>query len=163
MQVAIVSDSHVPGRAASIPEEVLNACEDADMTAHAGDFTSSEAYDAFDDTGKLVSVRGNMDRVSGLPGTETFVAGGVEFVVTHGTGPPGGYEDRVAGEARSEAGEGAVAVCGHTHEVMDKTHDSVRLLNPGSCTGAPPAERATMILAEVEGGSLDIEVIEVDA
>jgi len=162
MRVALVSDSHVPGRAGGIPEEVLEACEDADMTAHAGDFTSTEAYEAFDATGELVSVRGNMDRVSGLPGTETFVAGGVEFVMTHGTGSPAGYEDRVAEAALSES-EDAVAVCGHTHEVMDKVHEGVRLLNPGTCTGAPPGDRATMMLVEAEEGSLDIDVVEVDA
>ena len=162
MRVALVSDSHVPGRAGGIPKEVLEACEDADMTAHAGDFTSTEAYEAFDATGELVSVRGNMDRVSGLPGTETFVAGGVEFVMTHGTGSPAGYEDRVAEAALSES-EDAVAVCGHTHEVMDKVHEGVRLLNPGTCTGAPPGDRATMMLVEAEEGSLDIDVVEVDA
>jgi len=163
MQVALVSDSHVPGRAEEIPDQVLNVCEDADMTVHAGDFTSTEAYEAFDATGELVSVRGNMDRVSGLPGTESFVAGGVEFVMTHGTGSPAGYEDRVAEAARSEAGEDAVAVCGHTHEVMDERHSGVRLLNPGTCTGAPPGDRATMMLVEAEGGSLNVDVVEVDA
>ncbi|MDZ7688789.1 MAG: metallophosphoesterase family protein [Halobacteriales archaeon] len=162
MQVAVVSDSHVPGRADEIPDRVLNACEDADMTAHAGDFTSEEAYEEFDATGKLVSVRGNMDSVSGLPRTDTFVAGGVEFVVTHGTGAPFGYEDRVAETVRDESREDAVGVCGHTHEVMDTTHGGVRLLNPGSCTGAPPADLATMMLVEAEDGALEVEVVEVD-
>lgn len=163
MQVALVSDSHVPGRADAVPDSVLNACEDADIVAHAGDFTSREAYENFDATGELVAVRGNMDRVSGLPHTDSFAAGGVEFVVTHGTGSAAGYEDRVAEAARDEAGEGAVAVCGHTHELMDEKHAGVRLLNPGSCTGAPPGDRATMMLVEVEGGSLNVEVVEVDA
>lgn len=163
MQVALVSDSHVPDRADSVPDEVLNACEDADMTAHAGDFVSQDAYDAFDATGELVSVRGNMDSVPNLPRTETFTAGGVEFVVTHGTGAPVGYRNRVAETARSESGEDAVAVCGHIHEVVDDVHEGVRLLNPGSCTGAPPAERATMMLVEAEHGTVDVEVVEVDA
>lgn len=162
MRVALVSDSHVPGRAGGIPEEVLEACEEADLTAHAGDFTSSEAYDAFEATGEFVSVRGNMDRVSGLPGTEPFVAGGVEFVMTHGTGSPAGYEDRVAEAALNES-EDAVAVCGHTHEAMDEVHDGVRLLNPGTCTGAPPGDRATMMIVEAEEGSMNVEVVEVDA
>jgi predicted phosphodiesterase len=46
---------------------------------------------------------------------------------------------------------------------MDKVHDGVRLLNPGTCTGAPPGERATMMLVEAEGSSLNVEVVEVDA
>jgi putative phosphoesterase len=163
MQVAIVSDSHVPERADEVPDEVLNACEDADMTAHAGDFISQDVYDTFDATGEFVSVRGNMDSVPNLPRTDTFVAGGVEFVVIHGTGSPARYEERVVEAARSEAGEDAVAVCGHTHEVMDEVHDGVRLLNPGSCTGAPPADRATMMLVEAERGSIEVDVVEVDA
>lgn len=161
MQVAIVSDSHVPGRAASIPDKVLNACEDADMTAHAGDFTSNKAYNEFDSTGKLVAVRGNMDSGPNLPRVEEFTAGGAEFVMIHGTGPPFGYEDRVAEAARDANGDGSAAVCGHTHEVMDKMHEGVRLLNPGSCTGAPPADRATMMLVEAENGGIDVEVLEI--
>jgi hypothetical protein len=161
MQVALVSDSHVPGRAAEIPDAVLQACEDADMTAHAGDFTSTEAYDEFDATGKLVAVRGNMDSVPNLPRVETFAAGGVEFAVTHGTGAPFGYEDRVAEAARDAAGEDTVAVCGHTHEVTDKMHEGIRLLNPGSCTGAPPAEETTMMLVEAENGEIEVEVLNI--
>jgi len=162
MQVALVSDSHVPDRADEVPDEVLNACEDADTTAHAGDFVSQDAYDAFEATGELVSVRGNMDSVPNLPRDDTFTAGGVEFVVTHGTGAPIGYEDRVAETARSESGEGAVAVCGHIHEVVDEVHDGIRLLNPGSCTGAPPADRATMMLVEAEEGGIDVEVMVIE-
>jgi putative phosphoesterase len=164
MQVALVSDSHVPERADGIPDKVLNACEDADMTAHAGDFTSAEAYEAFDDTGELVAVYGNMDDASGLdlPRVDSFAAGGVEFALVHGTGSPINYEERVTETARDEVGEDAVAVSGHTHEVTDETYEGVRLLNPGSCTGAMPASRATFMLVEAEGGEIeDVEVVEV--
>ncbi|MFP4174698.1 MAG: YfcE family phosphodiesterase [Halobacteriales archaeon] len=161
MQVALVSDSHVPERADEIPDQVINACEDADVTAHAGDFTSPEAYDKFDATGKLVAVHGNMDDVLDLPRVDSFAAGGVEFAVVHGTGSPINYEERVTEAARDEVGEDAVAVSGHTHEVTDETYDGVRLLNPGSCTGAMPASRATYMLVEAEDGGIDVEVVEV--
>jgi putative phosphoesterase len=161
MQVALVSDSHVPERADEIPDEVLNACEDADMTAHAGDFTSPEAYEKFDATGKLVAVHGNMDDVLELPRVDSFAAGGVEFAVVHGTGSPINYEERVTDAAREEVGDDAIAVSGHTHELTDETYDGIRLLNPGSCTGAMPADRATMMLVEAEGGEIDVEVVEV--
>lgn len=161
MQVALVSDSHVPERADEIPDEVLNACEDADMTAHAGDFTSPEAYEKFDATGKLVAVHGNMDDVLELPRVDSFAAGGVEFAVVHGTGSPINYEERVTDAARKEVGDDAIAVSGHTHELTDETYDGIRLLNPGSCTGAMPADRATMMLVEAEGSEIDVEVVEV--
>jgi len=85
MQVALVSDSHVPEREEEVPDEVLNACEDADITAHAGDFTSEEVYEEFDATGEVVAVHGNMDDVLNLPRVDSFAAGGVEFAVVHGT------------------------------------------------------------------------------
>jgi len=84
----------------------------------------------------------------------------VTFVVTHGTGSKRGYEDRVATIVREEADETAVGVSGHTHEVVDTTRGGVRLLNPGSATGAAPAERATMLTGTVSNGELDVELHE---
>jgi predicted phosphodiesterase len=54
----------------------------------------------------------------------------------------------------------AVGVAGHTHEVLDTTHDGVRLLNPGSVTGASPASRATMMTATVEAGAMRVDLHE---
>ncbi len=161
MQVALVSDSHVPERADGIPDEVLNECEDSDMVVHAGDFTSPETYQTFNETNELVAVRGNMDRGLSLPHVDSFAAGGVEFAVTHGTGSLDGYRDRVAEAAREEVGDEAVVVSGHTHKVTDIVHDGIRILNPGSCTAAEPASTATMMLVEAENGEIDVEVVEV--
>jgi len=63
--------------------------------------------------------------------------------------------------ARDEVGDDAVVVCGHTHQVTDETYDGIRILNPGSCTGAMPADSATIMLVEAEGGEIDVEVVEV--
>jgi Predicted phosphoesterase len=52
----------------------------------------------------------------------------------------------------------AAGVAGHTHEALDTTHDGVRLLNPGSVTGANPADTPTMLTATVENGALDVEL-----
>ena len=94
--------------------------------------------------------------VPDLPAVATFEAEGATFVLTHGTGPTRDYEERVAGVVREEAGEGAVGVSGHTHEVLDAVVDGVRLLNPGTATGAPPGSAATMYVATVEGESVSV-------
>lgn len=90
---------------------------------------------------------------------DVLEVGGVTFVVTHGTGSPRGWHERVVEVARSEidGDQDPVAVAGHTHEVVDTTVDGVRVLNPGSATGASPAGRATMLVATVEDGSLAVE------
>lgn len=158
MHVAIISDPHIPSREGRIPEEFRERIEEADHVIHAGDFDSKGAYaDATELAPEMTAVHGNMDPEVGLPTTTTVELGGVEFVVTHGTGNPAGWEDRVAATVREHAStDGAVGVAGHTHQLTDIEYDGVRLLNPGSVTGASPADRPTMMTAAVADGELDV-------
>jgi putative phosphoesterase len=162
MQVAIISDTHVPSRAQRMPEDVRECVEAADHVLHAGDFDSEGALaDIQAMSTELTAVAGNMDPRIGLPSVVSVELGGVEFVLTHGTGAKRGYESRVATTVREHAETAdPVGVSGHTHEVLDTTRDGIRLLNPGSATGAAPASRTTMMIAEVADGDLAVEVHE---
>ncbi|MFT4946552.1 MAG: putative phosphoesterase [Natronomonas sp.] len=160
MDVAIISDTHIPSRAQAIPEQFRDRIAAADHAIHAGDFDSKGALaDVQDLAGNLTAVAGNMDPRVGLPEVAAVELGGVEFVVAHGTGSPRGYEDRIANAVREHAAsESAVGIAGHTHELLDAVHDGIRLLNPGSATGASPASGATMLTATAEGGELSVTV-----
>jgi putative phosphoesterase len=158
-QLAIIADTHVPTRADEIPEWVIEEVENADHVIHVGDFESAETLDTVrEHAPELTAVTGNMDSGLGLPETETLELGGTEFVVTHGTGGIEGYEERVAGIVREESDEEAIGVSGHTHQLLDTEADGVRLLNPGSATGADPASTTSMMVAEVEDGDIDVTV-----
>lgn len=158
MRVAIISDTHIPSRAAELPPWVRELVGAADHTIHAGDFDSKAAYETIEELadGNLTAVGGNMDRLD-LPGTATVRLEGVEFVVTHGTGDLAGYRERVRSTVEAENPD-AVGVCGHSHEHMDERVRGTRLLNPGSATGASPAELASIMTADVEDGSLDVRL-----
>jgi len=161
MHVAILGDTHIPSRAQRIPEAFRERVRDADHVVHAGDFDSKGAIaDMRDLAPELTAVSGNMDPRVGLPAVATVELGGVTFVVTHGTGPPHRWHDRVVDVVRDEPDEPRVGVAGHTHEVVDTVHADVRLLNPGSATGAAPADRTTMLTAEVADGKVDVTVHE---
>jgi len=162
MDIAIVSDSHIPSRERRIPGPFRERIETADHVLHAGDFDSESALADMQALARaLTAVSGNMDPRIGLPAVASVELGGVEFVLTHGTGSPRGYEARVAETVRDHAETAdPVGVSGHTHELLDSRHDGIRLLNPGSVTGASPATRATMMTATVEDGSLDVETHE---
>jgi putative phosphoesterase len=161
MTVAIVSDTHVPSRAQHIPDQFRERIRTADHVLHAGDFDSKGALaDMRDLAPELTAVHGNMDPRVGLPSVATVELGGVSFVLTHGTGAKRGWADRVAQTVRAEAEKPRVGVAGHTHEVVDTDHGGVRILNPGSATGAAPADRTTMLTAEVADGDLDVTVHE---
>lgn len=159
MDVAIVSDTHIPSRAHAIPDAFRERIAAADHAIHAGDVDSDGALaDLLDLAGDLTAVSGNMDRSLGLPDVATVEFDGVSIVVTHGHGSPAGYEQRIVQAAQQRDGD--VVVAGHTHEVVDRTSTGVRVLNPGSATGAVPADRPTMMTATAEEGALDVTVHE---
>lgn len=161
MDVAIISDTHVPSRAERVPRAFRERVRAADHAVHAGDFDSTGAFaDQRDLAPAMTAVRGNTDPDLGLPDVATVDLGGVTVVVTHGTGSTRGWADRVVRTARDAADEPRVAVAGHTHEVVDVERDGVRLLNPGSATGAAPADRTTMLTADVADGDLAVTVHE---
>jgi putative phosphoesterase len=161
-KVALVSDTHIPTRANEIPEPFVERIREADQVIHAGDFVSEAAFDTVAGLadGALTAVEGNMDRDLDLPAVATVAIEGAAFVVTHGTGDPVGYEGRVIRTVREHAGADAIGVAGHSHDVLDTVRDGIRILNPGSVTGASPAEATTMMTATVEDGEVDVSLHE---
>ncbi|MDS0294002.1 metallophosphoesterase family protein [Halogeometricum luteum] len=161
VDLAVVSDTHVPSREERIPEWVEERIREADHVVHAGDFDSAEAYDRVVELAggeaNLTAVVGNIDpRGFDLPETATLDVEDVRFVVTHGSGSLEGYRERVVEAVREAGGSDAVGICGHTHDVMDEFVDGVRLLNPGSATGAEPAAETTMYRLTVEGSDVSV-------
>ncbi|QLH76176.1 metallophosphoesterase family protein [Halosimplex rubrum] len=161
MELAVISDTHIPSRARGIPDAFRERIRAADHVVHAGDFDSEGTLaDVRDLAPELTAVAGNTDPRVGLPERVTVEFGGVTFVVLHGTGPKRDWDDRVAAAVREEADEPRVGVAGHTHRVFDREVGGVRVLNPGSATGAAPADRATMLTVEAADGDLDVTVRE---
>jgi putative phosphoesterase len=162
MQVAILSDTHVPGRADAIPSWVEDRIREADLVIHAGDYDSAETLDHLRDIStEFVGVCGNIDPPEvDLPFVDIVEADGLTFVVTHGTGTRIGYTERVADVVRDAVGTDAVGVAGHIHEIIDEVVDDVRVLNPGTATAANPDDRATMMIASVIDGDLSVEVVQ---
>ena len=157
-RVAILSDTHLPAAGGAVPDWVAEALDTADHALHAGDFLTAEAHFELRvlASGDMTSVRGNRDPRLPLPTVETVDLGGVRFVLTHGNdiGRGATYEDALVDLAAEHDAD--VAVAGHTHSLLDTTRDGVRILNPGSATGAPPADAATILLADCEAGDLTV-------
>ncbi|EFW93107.1 putative phosphoesterase [Haladaptatus paucihalophilus DX253] len=173
MEVAIVSDMHVPGQAERIPDAFREHIRTADHVIHAGDFGSEDALvDVQALASDLTAVYGNADPNDiDLPSVASVDIAGVTFVVVHGIVNPveravsssegvvmnrDDWLDAIADTARARSDEPVVGIGGHTHEVEDTMHDGVRLLNPGSATGVGPDTEATMLTVEVVDGDLDV-------
>lgn len=152
--VAVVADTHCYHDVDEcVPGWVRERVAAAELTVHAGDFVTADALEFFEECARdLLAVRGNAD-VSGvdLPDVATRSIGGVTLGVTHPLGVEdasihdAAYRQTVVEAVRAAAGPDAVAIAGHTHRLVDTTVGGTRLLNPGSATGALPAEEATML------------------
>ncbi|KTG08836.1 hypothetical protein AUR64_13535 [Haloprofundus marisrubri] len=161
MQVAILGDTHVPSSADRLPAWVRQRLTDADYTLHTGEFDSVDAYEtvlALTD-GMVTAVAGEDDPPElDLPMVETAEFEDVTFVVARDrTQLVDTVRERadaglVAGEKN---GPEIVGVLGGDHDPMDERSDGVRMLHPGSATGAPPTTQPTMFLVQVEDGEYE--------
>lgn len=154
--IVVLADTHrdsghgLVGRAAT-------AVDAADQLIHAGDFTTSTVYTAFEDvTPTVVGVHGNRDSAAlqdRLPATRARTVGGLTVAVTH---------RHDAGETGlvmlGRAHDAALVVSGHTHRPHLIDTGAVTLLNPGSHTDPRGTTPTHAELTETDGG-LRVEIV----
>ncbi|MFG2749884.1 metallophosphoesterase family protein [Streptomyces xanthophaeus] len=155
MRLLLTSDTHVPARAARLPEALLAAVDEAEAVIHAGDWTDEATLDLLESRSRrLIGVYGNNDGPAlrrRLPEVARAELGGLRFAVVHETGPAAGRERRCA----TRFPEVDVLVFGHSHIPWDSTAPGgLRLLNPGSPTDRRRQPHHTFLTLTVEDGVL---------
>lgn len=117
--IVILSDTH-----GLLRDEVLAACEGADIILHAGDLSSSAIVETLQAYGELHVVRGNNDQgwAEHLPQTLMVEIEGVRFFMVHNKR-----------EVPKNLTDIDVVVYGHSHTYRAEVLDGVLWLNPGSC------------------------------
>ncbi|MFJ3393159.1 metallophosphoesterase family protein [Leifsonia aquatica] len=163
MKLLMISDTHVPKRARTLPEQVLAAVDAADVVIHAGDWVDTATLDVLEERSRrLVGVWGNNDgpELRGrLPEVARVELGGLRFAVVHETGPAAGRETRADGDYP----DADVLVFGHSHIPWDTVSPAgLRLLNPGSPTDRRRQPECTYLTASVPDGALsDVQLVPV--
>lgn len=152
----MMSDTHIPKRARSLPAPLLEAVAAADVVVHAGDWVDEATLDLLEArAARLIGVWGNNDGTglrSRLPEVARVELGGVRFAVVHETGPAAGREARCD---RDHPDTDAL-VFGHSHIPWDSVSPSgMRLLNPGSPTDRRRQPVGTYLTAVVRDGRLE--------
>jgi putative phosphoesterase len=160
VRLAILSDTHVPQRARSLPDAVWRAIDDAEVVIHAGDWNDIPLLDEIEARAtRLLAVYGNNDGPSlrrRLPEVARATLGGVRIAVVHETGGRDGRDARMA--ARHPDTD--VLVFGHSHIPWDSTtRTGLRLLNPGSPTDRRRQPLATFLTATASDGRLSDVVL----
>jgi putative phosphoesterase len=153
VKLLLISDTHVPKRARSLPAQVLAAVDAADVVIHAGDWVDAATLDLLEERSRrLIGVYGNNDGPElrrRLPEVARAELGGVRFAVVHETGPAAGREVR----CERDFPDVDVLVFGHSHIPWDTVSPrGLRLLNPGSPTDRRRQPVCTYLTLTVAGG-----------
>jgi putative phosphoesterase len=150
--IAVISDTHMPRRARTLPEACLARLRGADLIVHAGDHCDMDAVRALRALGRpVVTVHGNADDAAvraALPAHEEIALPGLRLAVTHDAGPAAGRAARL----RRRFPEAGLIVFGHSHIPLTEVDaDGVRILNPGSPTDRRRQPHHTMATVRLAG------------
>ena len=160
MQVAVISDTHLPRGARRLPEACLEALRGSDLILHAGDLSALSVLDELRALGPPVeAVHGNADDPAlraALPNELVVEAEGARIGIVHIPGPAAGREERLV---RRFPGCEAV-VFGHTHLPVVERHRGVWLLNPGSPTERRRGPFHSFLLLRVTGRRIRPRLVE---
>jgi putative phosphoesterase len=160
MELAIISDTHMPKGARRIPEACMERMRAADAILHAGDLIAEEVLVLLEGLGPPVhAVQGNVDEPEvrlRLPRVRVVEAEAARIVITHDAGPAAG---RLARLRRRFADADAV-VFGHSHIPLHEAADGFQIFNPGSPTERRRAPTHTMGIARADGGRLEFELLD---
>ncbi|MGA2928588.1 MAG: metallophosphoesterase family protein [Solirubrobacteraceae bacterium] len=159
VQIAIISDTHMPRRGRRLPESCIERLRAADLIVHAGDLVGMSVLRELRGYGEVVAVHGNVDDPdvrSMLPASAVVSAGWARIAVIHDAGPAAGRLERL--RARF-AGADAV-VFGHSHAPLhERTADGFQIFNPGSPTDRRRAPAHTIGIADVLADELRFELV----
>jgi uncharacterized protein len=159
LQIAVVSDTHLPRGSRRLPEECVDRLRAADLILHAGDLMRLPVLRQLESYGPVVAVHGNVDDsevCAALPEMTSVDAGAVTIGLVHDGGPSKGRLERL----RRRFPDADAVVFGHSHiPLHERAPDGFQIFNPGSPTERRRAPRHTMGIATVVGGRLTFELI----
>lgn len=158
MRLGVISDTHIPGRAKTIPSKVFEVFENVDLILHAGDFVSPMVLDELNAIMETKGVVGNMDDAEigrRLKKRESFVVDGVSIGMIHDSGLGPGRRQRM----RKIFPESRVVIFGHSHQPLIEDDGDLLLLNPGSACDPRKARVPTVAVLEISKGRPETEVI----
>lgn len=159
MQLAIISDTHMPRGARAIPPACLERCRSAHAILHAGDLIDVSVLELLRSLGPpLHAISGNVDSAAVralLPERLELELGGARIGMLHIPGPAAGRDKRL----RAKFPRCAAVIFGHTHMPEHAQLDGFQIFNPGSPTERRRAPAHTMGLATIEGGAITFELL----
>jgi uncharacterized protein len=162
MEIAIISDTHMPRGTRRLPDACIQRLKAADLIVHAGDLSTLAVLTQLETYGPVIAIHGNVDDPevrATLPGNATAELPGAKIGLIHDAGPAIDQVNRMQREfPRVDA-----VVFGHSHIPLHETApNGFQIFNPGSPTERRRAPHHTMGIARLDEGKLEFELIQLD-
>ncbi len=135
IRIGVLSDTHIPGRARTLPPVVFAGLQGVDMLLHAGDITRLDVLGELAAIAPVQAVHGNMDPLlvrQQLPHKLVVQVGSHRIGLIHGDGTGLSTPERVYRIFSKEQVD--AAVFGHSHQPYNERRQGLLLFNPGSPT-----------------------------
>ena len=147
MKLAILSDTH-----GLLRPQVVEHLKTADAILHGGDINKPAIVEQLQQYAPLYIVRGNNDKewAEDIPHDLIVTLEGVTIFMVHNKK-----------EVPADLSGVDVVVFGHSHKYVQEEKGGVLWLNPGSCGPRRFHQEITMMMAEIEGGTIQVEKIEI--
>jgi len=162
--VGMISDTHIPSRAETIPPRVFEVFNTASLIIHAGDLTQLNVIRKLESLAPVVAVHGNMDALevkAALPTMNLVQVEKFKIGVVHSLGI---FNVRQKMKKVAERNKFNVLVSGHTHSPSIKWDNNVLFINPGSPTNPmlPFITKPTVALLKVSASKFEPEIVQIE-
>jgi uncharacterized protein len=151
-RIGVISDTHIPVSAQTLPRKVYEIFQGVDLILHAGDILAIKVIDDLSKIAPTHAVQGNMDgppTTGKFPVEQVVEVEGVRIGLAHGSGAPDDIIERLKNRFKDQNVQ--AIVFGHTHEPYNAVHDNILFFNPGSPTDAFFAPYNAVGILEVDG------------
>ncbi|MEM5874364.1 MAG: YfcE family phosphodiesterase [Candidatus Aenigmatarchaeota archaeon] len=151
-KILAISDSHV-NNLSQLPVELVQIFKDFDFIVHCGDFTGIKIVQELKEFKNFFGVVGNVDdfEISKILDKKVvFDINGFKIGIIHPYegGPPINIKTRILKSFGNEKLD--LIIFGHTHFAEISEFNSVKFVNPGSCTGKLPALFKSYAIIEID-------------
>jgi len=136
MKIGVISDTHIPDRAATVPDKILQDFKTVDMIIHAGDLVDLNVIEQLQKScPNIKAVSGNMDPAEvrkQLPEKIILQAGNYKIGIMHGNGAPVHLVDFLTRAFKDDIVD--IIIFGHSHNPFNEKKGNILFFNPGSAT-----------------------------
>lgn len=159
LTIGAVSDTHIPKRARSFPDELLEGLKGVDIIIHAGDLLKDYVIYELQEIAPVFAVAGNNDDeyIRDMLGYKKIInAGSCKIGITHGDGTGSTTLKRAMAVFKDDGVD--CVVFGHSHIPYNERIDGVLYFNPGSPTDRRRQQHFSYGIIRVDGNMISGEI-----